>query len=400
MFPTPKETTVFHRPAPRRRSATAAVALCLLCTLSTSAWAGSRGAGSDTAAHTPVTPVPSTAGSATALSGYAIQSTDKVTDAAADVSSPGYPASGWYSAGSRSTVLAALLADGKYADPFYSTNQQKIPKADFQVPWWYRSDFTVTDTAERSYLDFSGVISAADVYVNGKRVATVADVTGAYTRHELDITSLVRSGTNTVAFRIRPNVPTKNLTMGWLDWLQPPPDQNMGIVRDVLVRRGGPVALRDAHVVTELAVPSLASADLTVKARARNETNAPVTATVSGSIGPDASFSKTVSLAAHETKTVTFSPTDTPGLHLSAPKVWWPAGMGGQPLYGLDLTASVAGAASDTAHEHFGIREVKAPSTPTAPGSTASTAASCSSRAAAGPPTSSYAGTGRMSRTG
>ncbi|MET7896237.1 glycoside hydrolase family 2 protein [Streptomyces mirabilis] len=352
---------MFHHPAPRRRSATAAVALGLLCTLPTSAWAGSRSAGPDAAARVPVTPVPATAGSTTALSGYAIQSTAKVTDAAADVSSPGYPASGWYSAGSRSTVLAALLADGKYADPFYSTNQQKIPKADFQVPWWYRSDFTVADTTERSYLDFSGVISAADVYVNGKRVATAAEVAGAYTRHELDITSLVRSGTNTVAFRIRPNVPTKNLTMGWLDWLQPPPDQNMGIVRDVLVRRGGPVALRDAHVVTELAVPSLAFADLTVKAQARNETSAPVTATVSGSIGPVASFSKTVSLAAHETKTVTFSPTDTPGLHLSAPKVWWPAGMGGQPLYGLDLTASVGGTASDTAHENFGIREVKAP---------------------------------------
>ncbi|MER5903394.1 exo-beta-D-glucosaminidase [Streptomyces mirabilis] len=352
---------MFHHPAPRRRSATAAVALGLLCTLPTSAWAGSRSAGPDAAARVPITPVPATAGSTTALSGYAIQSTAKVTDAAADVSSPDYPASGWYSAGSRSTVLAALLADGKYADPFYSTNQQKIPKADFQVPWWYRSDFTVADTTERSYLDFSGVISAADVYVNGKRVATAAEVAGAYTRHELDITSLVRSGTNTVAFRIRPNVPTKNLTMGWLDWLQPPPDQNMGIVRDVLVRRGGPVALRDAHVVTELAVPSLASADLTVKAQARNETSAPVTATVSGSIGPVASFSKTVSLAAHETKTVTFSPTDTPGLHLSAPKVWWPAGMGGQPLYGLDLTASVGGTASDTAHENFGIREVKAP---------------------------------------
>lgn len=35
--------------------------------------------------------------------------------------------------------------------------------------------------------------------------------------------------------------------------------------------------------------------------------------------------------------------------------------MGGQPLYGLGLTATVAGAVSDTAHEDFGIRDVKAP---------------------------------------
>ncbi|MDX6362664.1 MAG: exo,4-beta-D-glucosaminidase, partial [Streptomyces sp.] len=351
---------MFHRPALGRRFATAAVALGLLGTLSTSAWAGAHDSG-PAAAHRPrVTLVAATPGSTTALSGYAIQSTAKVTDSAAAVSSPGYPARDWYPAGSRSTVLAALLANGKYADPFYSANQQKIPPADFDVPWWYRSDFTVPDTSARTYLDFSGVISAADVYVNGRQIATAADVAGAYTHHELDVTSLVRAGTNTVAFRIQPNDPNKNLTMGWIDWLQPPPDENMGIVRDVLVRRGGPVALRDAHVVTKLDVPSLASADLTVKAKVRNDSDSPVTAEVNGTIG-SVTFARTVSLAAHETKAVTFAPADVPGLHLTSPKVWWPAGMGGQPLYGLDLTASAAGTVSDTAHEDFGIRDVKAP---------------------------------------
>ncbi|MGW7404776.1 glycoside hydrolase family 2 protein [Streptomyces sp. NPDC054833] len=350
---------MFPRPAPRHRIAGAAVALGLIGSLSTSAWAGSRHP-APAHGHTPVTHVPSAAGTGTPLSGYTIQSTAKVSDSASDVSSPGYPAAGWYRAGPRSTVLAALLADGVYADPFYSTNQQKIPKADFQVPWWYRSDFRVADTAERTHLDFSGVISAADVYVNGHRVAGAADVSGAYTRHELDVTSLVRPGTNTVAFRIQPNVPNKKLTMGWIDWLQPPPDENMGIVRDVLVRRGGPVALRDAHVTTRLDVPSLATADLTVKAQARNDSDAAVTAEVSGSVG-GTSFTRTVPLAAHETKTVTFTPADFPGLHLTEPRVWWPAAMGGQPLYDLDLTATVSGTRSDTAHETFGIRDVQAP---------------------------------------
>ncbi|MCX4572440.1 exo-beta-D-glucosaminidase [Streptomyces sp. NBC_01571] len=352
---------MLDRSAARRRLAGAAVALSLLGSLSTSAWAGPRDAGPAATAPARATPVPSVAGSATALSGYAIQSTAEVRDSAADVSSPGYAAAGWYPAGSRSTVLAALLADGVYADPFYSTNQQRIPEADFTVPWWYRSDFTVGDTAERSYLDFSGVVSAADVYVNGKRVAAATEVAGAYTHHELDITSLVRAGTNTVAFRVRPNQPDQNLTMGWIDWIQPPPDENMGIVCDVLVRRGGPVALRDAHVVSRLAVPSLASADLTVKARVRNDSDTAVTTTVSGAIGSTATFSRAVPLRAHETKSVTFTPADIPGLHLDAPKVWWPAGMGGQPLYGLELTATVAGTVSDTAHEDFGIRDVKAP---------------------------------------
>ncbi|KMS88322.1 MULTISPECIES: glycoside hydrolase family 2 protein [Streptomyces] len=346
-------------PRPARRLPMTAALLALVGSLATGAWAGPR----DTAEphrSARITHVPSAPGSSTPLSGYAVQSTAKVGDSAADVSSPGYPARGWYPAGPRSTVLAALLANGVYPDPFHSTDQQKIPRADFEVPWWYRADFTVRDTRQRTSLDFSGVVSAADVYVNGRQVAKAADVTGAYTRHELDITSLVRSGTNTVAFRVRPNDPLDDLTMGWIDWIQPPPDQNMGLVRDVLVRRGGPVALRDAHVVTKLAVPSLATADLTVEARASNATDAPVTAEVGGSVD-GTEFRTTVSLAAHETKTVTFSPADTPGLHLTDPKVWWPAGMGGQPLYDLDLTATVAGTTSDTAHETFGIRDVRAP---------------------------------------
>ncbi|MFJ9895757.1 glycosyl hydrolase 2 galactose-binding domain-containing protein [Streptomyces sp. NPDC091280] len=349
---------MFHRPAVhpllRGRLATAALTLGLLGTLSGGAWAGAREPSPRPSAQAPVTAVRADAGAATPLSGYAIRSSAEVTDSPAAVSSPGYRTTGWYPAGARSTVLAALIADGVYPDPFHSTDQRKIPKAAFQVPWWYRADFTVTDRAKRTYLDFSGVISAADVYLDGKRIARAADVNGAYTQHELDVTSLVRPGTNTVAFRIRPNDPDKNLTMGWIDWLQPPPDQNMGIVRDVLVRRGGPVALRDAHVVTALAVPSLASADLTVKALARNDSGAPVTARVGGNVGGK-SFATTVSLAAHRTKTVTFA------VHLDSPKVWWPAGMGGQPLYGLDLTASVNGVPSDTAHRTFGIRDVRAP---------------------------------------
>ncbi|MBV1949242.1 sugar-binding domain-containing protein [Streptomyces sp. BV129] len=348
------------RPAPGRRIATAAALLGLIGTLTTTAWAGPEDRAPAPRPAPGATRVPAEAGSATALASFALQSTAKVREPAAAVSSPGYPARGWHHAGPRSTVLAALLAEGRYPDPFRSTNLSKIPKADFQVPWWYRSDFTVDDTSRRTRLDFSGVVPAAEVYVNGHRVATDAQVSGAYTRHELDITPLVRAGRNTVAFRVRPNDPDRHLSMGWLDWLQPPPDQNMGLVRDVLVRRGGPVTLGDARVVTELAVPSLAGADLTVRARVRNDSARPVTALVSGSVA-GTTLTRRVALAAHESRTVAFSPADVPGLHLTSPRVWWPAGMGGQPLYDLRLTASVAGTVSDTAHQTFGIRDVRAP---------------------------------------
>ncbi|ETK37029.1 glycosyl hydrolase 2 galactose-binding domain-containing protein [Microbispora sp. ATCC PTA-5024] len=301
-----------------------------------------------------VTALPAAASQAAAqqpvvLPGYKIQSSAKVSDGGAAISTPGYGASGWYAAGPRSTVLAALLKNGVYSDPFYSTNMKSIPAADFTVPWWYRSDFTLgSETGLRTFLDVTGLISGGDVWVNGAQVA--AGLTGAYTRNEIDVTSLVHAGVNSVAFKVSPNDPNKQLTMGWIDWVQTPPDKNMGIFRDVVVRRSGAVALRDAHVVTSLTA-ALDRADLTVKVNARNDGASAVTATIAGTAA-GMGFSQDVSLAAHQTKTVSVP------LTIASPKVWWPYGMGGQPLYDLSVTATVGGTVSDTASSTFGVRSV------------------------------------------
>ncbi|MEU4224667.1 fibronectin type III domain-containing protein [Nonomuraea sp. NPDC026600] len=296
---------------------------------------------------------PAATASSTALSGYKIQSSAKVSDSGTAISTPGYAASGWYPVGPRSTVLAGLLENNVYSDPFFSTNMQSIPTADFDVPWWYRSDFTLgSETGLRTFLDFSGVMSSADVWVNGSQVATAAQVAGAYTRHERDVTALVHPGVNSVAFRVNANNPNNHLTIGWIDWVQVPRDDNTGIFRDVLIRRSADVSLRDAHVITNLAVPALDRADLTIKADVRNGTGSAVTTTVSGTIG-SLTFSQNVSLAANETKRITFSQT------LTNPQVWWPYQMGAQPQYDLGLTATVGGAVSDTLTQRFGVRKVE-----------------------------------------
>jgi len=290
--------------------------------------------------------------SKTALTGYRIQSSSRTGDTGQTISQPGYAATGWTPAGPRSTVMAALLANGVYPDPFFSTNMRNIPTSEFTVPWWYRSEFTLADEpGARTFLDFSGVISRADVFVNGTQIATSSQVAGAYTHHELDITSLARVGTNAVAFRIFPNNASTDLTIGWIDWTQLPPDRNMGIFRDVLVKRNGSVSLRGAHTLVSLN-GALTSATLTAKVDVRNHTASAVTATVSGQVA-GIPLSTSVSLAANEKRTVAF-----PAVTLNNPNVWWPAGMGGQPLYDLDLTATAGGATTDTAHERFGVRSV------------------------------------------
>jgi exo-1,4-beta-D-glucosaminidase len=312
-----------------------------------------QGANPKAAAAVTVSAAP---GDSTAIPGFMIRSSGKTGDTGATISQPGYGTSGWYPVTARSTVFAGLLQNGLYPDPFYSTNMKSVATSDFTVPWWYRADFTLgSETGLRTYVNVTGVLSRADVFVNGSLVATSTDVVGAYTQHELDLTSIVHSGVNSIAIKVYPNDPNKDLTMGWIDWVQIPPDKNMGIVRDVTLRRAGGVALRNAHVVTTLSTPSLSSATLVAKVDVRNDSSGTVSATVSGTVA-GLGLSQTVSLAAHQTTTVTF-PTQT----LPNPQVWWPAGMGGQPLYDLNLSASVGGSTSDTAHERFGIRDVRAP---------------------------------------
>ncbi|WP_412542092.1 hypothetical protein R8Z50_06025 [Longispora sp. K20-0274] len=285
-----------------------------------------------------------------ALTGYQIRSSALVTADGREVSRTGFDPAGWVPVPARSTVFGGLLGTGAFPDPFYSTNMAAVDASAFAVPWWFRSDFTVDPGAgEHTFVEVTGVVSRADVWVNGTQVGTVV---GMYPTYEFDLSALVRPGTNTIAFLVAPNDPTRDLTTGWIDWNPAPPDNNMGLVGDVTIRQSGPVALRGARVLTRLALPELDTADLTVRVEARNDSASPVVATLSGYAGP-AALRATVTLAPFESRTVTFRPST-----LHRPRVWWPVGMGRQPRYELAVDADVAGRRSDGTRDRFGVRRV------------------------------------------
>ena len=311
------------------------------------------------------TRVEDTAGSVTAIAHWQIQSSSKAQQSGAAVSSAGFSTQGWYPVTGRATVMAGLLENGTYKNVFYGDNLRAVEEPDasgnlFVIPWWYRTEFTVLkDAAQgvRTVLRINGIISSADVWLNGHLVAEQAAVAGAYPVHELDVTPWVHAGSNTLALRVRPGDPRTSLSIGWVDWNPTPPDNNMGPWRGVDIVRTGPVEIRFPQVASTLSLPDLARAALTVKVEARNLDTSAHDTTIAGVVA-GVSLRRILHLAPGEAQTVVFSPKSDSGLDLNHPQVWWPVGMGAHPLYRLQLTAAVDGVISDQASSTFGVRSV------------------------------------------
>jgi exo-1,4-beta-D-glucosaminidase len=308
--------------------------------------------------------------------GWRLQSSAVVPAAGDLVSQPGFATDGWHSATVPNTVVGALVEDGTYPEPYFGLNLRKIPGTTYPIgerftllptprdspfypPWWYRTEFELpaSQSGRAVFLHFDGITYRANVWLNGQRLADAREVAGTFRRYEFDVTRFVRlGGKNALAVEVRGPEP-HDLAVMWVDWNPTPADKNMGLWGPVYVTTSGPVALRRPQVVTDLDLPSLETAHLTVSADVRNATGWPVKATVRGAIG-EIRFSRAVSLGPGESQGVRFSPDEVPELNVSKPKLWWPYRLGPQDLHDLSLEVEVDGSVSDRQHVRFGIQEM------------------------------------------
>ncbi len=315
--------------------------------------------------------------------GWLLQSSDKVKEGGERISTTAYQPEGWYPTSVPTTVLAALVANKVYPDPYFGMNLAALPGASysthagmsypehnfsnvpmppdspFRSSWWFRKDFRLSHESSggRVWLHFEGINFRATVWLNGRSIATSAETAGAWRFFEFDVTDVVRRGQpNILAVQVYPPEPN-DLAISWIDWNPAPPDKNTGLWRDVYLTTTGPVALRWPEVVSHLPLPSVDSARLKVTAELSNATGHPVRGVIHGQIG-NATFSKPVVLKPMETRVAEFSADDYPQLSVRHPRLWWPANLGAQHLYEIKLWFEIDGAISDTKTAHFGIREV------------------------------------------
>ena len=295
-------------------------------------------------------------------SGWALHTATGLADTGGTISQVGYSTTGWNPVTLPSTVLAGLVADNVYQNIFFGTNLQSVPDLTTQN-WWFRGQFTAAATAPGQvyWLRFKGLSYRAQVWLNG--VELDANAVGTMAVHEYNATAAIKPGAvNALAILVTPPAHSCNdLSFCTVDWNPEAPDMNAGIWGKTLLETTGPVALRDPYVQTVLPLPATSSANLTLYVDALNATNAPVTATVSGTISrtgtTSVTVSQTVTLSANERREIAFDPVAYPQLHVTNPALWWPYQFGTPNLYQLSVSASAGGATSDTKSINFGIRQ-------------------------------------------
>jgi exo-1,4-beta-D-glucosaminidase len=306
---------------------------------------------------------------------WQLQSSCDAKAGGAEISAVGFNASGWHHADMPTTVVGALVTDKTYPDPTYGTNLKSFPGMDyssktffanqdmpkdspFRCSWWFRTEFTLPAgyDLKAAWLHFLGINYRANVWLNGQKIADANDVAGTFATFEFNVSkSLHSGGPNALAVEV--SAPGKNdLGITWVDWNPTPADKDMGIWKEVFLTTSGEVSLRNPFVSSKLESDYKAAA-LTISADLRNASDHPVNGVLHAEVDGK-QLSQQVSLAAGESKTVSFAPEQYAELKLANPKLWWPYQMGEPNLYTAKLSFEIGKETSDAASVSFGIREV------------------------------------------
>ena len=288
---------------------------------------------------------------------------------------------GWLPARVPGTVLTTLLENGLYPAPEFGLNNNLIPDIhevgnDFYT-YWFTRQFTIDALPEgrNVWLNFRGINYKAEIFLNGKRINRNTHE-GMFLRKTFNITPYLRTDApNVLAVLVYPPTHVGNpnggqggdgqiarnntmqYTPGW-DWIQPVRDRNTGIWDEVSITTTGPVCLSSPYVVTK--VPGVRDPETKTQKEAFVNTSVELENTGSTSLKGllvcetnGTRLTQPVTLSPFEKKTVSLNP-----LAVKNPRLWWPNGIGEQPLYDMNLSFEIGNQVSDRERLRYGIREI------------------------------------------
>ena len=270
-------------------------------------------------------------------------------------------------------VHTDLLAAGRIDDPYYRDNESRLQWIS-ETDWVYRRTFEVSEhllAHERVLLRCEGLDTLATVRLNG-RAAGVAD--SMYRVWEYDAKALLHPGENTIEVTFAAPAPYlrekdaqrrlpawsvgahRSFDGGWLrkepcsfGWDWGPILTSSGIWRDIALVAFDAARLEEVEIRQDHGTPG--RVDVTVRLAAERVAPAPLTATVRLEFAGRVVAEANVPLDDGRGEAT---------LRVDAPRLWWPNGMGAQPLYDVTVTLRDGeGASLDVDERRIGLRTLR-----------------------------------------
>lgn len=228
-------------------------------------------------------------------------------------------------------------------------------------PLVYRRRFSADgpEEAERAFLVFDGMFYQGDVWLDGEYLG---DTEGYFFPHRFEVTGALRARRDhSLTVEVGCPRPTdlkakRNLTGVFQHWDCIDPDWNPGgIWRPVRVERTGPVRIRSFKVLCREATAERAVLDLEASLDTSEPTAASVTTSVLRPGGGTATEHHQQQALSSGANLMTWR------VAVERPELWWPRGIGGQPLYRVSVEVRPPGGApiSDRRDVTTGLRQVR-----------------------------------------
>jgi beta-mannosidase len=281
----------------------------------------------------------------------------------------------WYPATVPGCVHTDLLNNKVIGDPFYRANEQQLQWID-KADWEYQTIFNVTPALlQRQHIElvFAGLDTYADVWLNDQ---TLLHADNMFRTWRVDCKAALRAGANTLRIRFRSPINEVLPRMAKLDY-QLPASNDQGEKTSPYTRKApyqygwdwGPRFVTSGiwrPLVLE-AWDGARLSDLHIKTDQLTRTEAQLTAEVEVVAAEDTEATLSVERVAKGVATVARAEVKLhAGVNQFAlpyailnPQLWWPNGLGAQPLYTFRARLSVNGVQIDQATTRVGLRSLE-----------------------------------------
>lgn len=260
-----------------------------------------------------------------------------------------------------------LINNDYIKDPFWRDNDKQCAWVEDWF-WSYERTFTFDEKEEfgKHYLDFEGIDTFAEVYLNGKLVGKTDNM---FIPYRFDVTDSIVNGENTILVKITPcreitkdktyeiyngcfssdrvYIRRMQCTFSW-DWVAR--FVSYGIWKNVYITSVKDVEINDLYIYTHSISDGFATEYIEIETTRYNDKVSDIDVIIED---PDGSVVWNRKMHIYSDKIMLQA-------DIRNPKLWWPAGYGEQPIYTLKTVATDKnGAVLDTKETTFGIRTVK-----------------------------------------